>query len=262
MTGERRDDWCPQEELAVGFAMHALEPDEEARLRDHLPGCARCREAVRATEEVTAALGASVPQHEPPPRLRARLMAEVERTPQEGVRQAVAAPVPLEPRRRRGGAWRRVLAAAAGVAVLAGAGVVGVRLDRLGDEVVAQGQRADRLESALRLAADPTASRAVLRTDSGEEVALLLSADDGAAVVPTRLSPNDGQHTYVMWGTSTQPATPLAVFDITSDGSVVGLAGWSPAAHQHTGFAISLEPGRAMPAEPTRVVAAGQVASA
>ncbi|MFT7837698.1 anti-sigma factor [Saccharothrix sp. BKS2] len=261
MTGERRGDWCPQEELAVGFAMHALEPDEEARLRDHLPGCARCREAIRATEEVTAALGASVPQLDPPPRLRARLMAAVEQEPQESGPRAVAEPVVLETRRRRGGTWRRVLAAAAGVAVLAAGGVAGVRLDRLGDEVAAQGERADRLEGALRLAADPSASRAVLRTGSGEEVAVLLSADDGAAVVPTRLSTNDREHTYVVWGTSTDPAAPLAVFDVTSDGSVVGLAGWSSDAHRHTGFAISLEPGRAMPAEPTDVVAAGQVAS-
>jgi anti-sigma factor RsiW len=243
--------------------MHALEPEEEARLRAHLPGCARCREAVRATEEVAATLGSSVPQLDPPPRLRARLMAAIAETPQETSRVEVPAPVPLEPRRRRGVTWQRVLATAAAVVVVAGAGVVGVQLDRLGDEVAAQEQRADRLEEALGLAADPSASRAVLRTPSGEAVAVLMSSDDGAAVVPTHLTPNDrARQTYVVWGTSTTPAAPLAVFDITSDGSVVGLAGWSPDAHRHTGFAISLEPGRAMPTEPSDVVAAGQVASA
>ncbi|MBY8853026.1 hypothetical protein K7G98_34275, partial [Saccharothrix sp. MB29] len=67
--------------------MHALEPDEEARLRAHLPECAHCGETVRSAEEVTAALGSSVRQYDPPDRLRARLMAAIEDTPQEQVRR-------------------------------------------------------------------------------------------------------------------------------------------------------------------------------
>ena len=57
MSGDRKTEWCDQEELAVGWAMHALEPDEEAQLRAHLPECATCRRTVRNTEEVTAGSG-------------------------------------------------------------------------------------------------------------------------------------------------------------------------------------------------------------
>ncbi|WP_051766946.1 anti-sigma factor [Saccharothrix syringae] len=258
MTGERRDDRCPHEELAVGFAVHALEPDEEARLRDHLPGCERCREMVRATEEVTAAVGATVPQYDPPPRLRARLMAAIEDVPQERVAEVV----PLAPRRadRR---WRRALVAAAVVVGLVAVGAVGVRLNRLGDEVAAQTERANRLEGALGRAVDPATDRVVLRTPSGEAVAVLLSARDGATVVPTHLQNNDraGQ-TYVVWGASTPEPVPLAAFDVTGNGVVVPLEGWTADAHKHTLFALSVEPGRTMPAKPSDVLAAGQVASA
>ncbi|MGM1060059.1 anti-sigma factor domain-containing protein [Saccharothrix sp. Mg75] len=274
MTGEQRDDWCPQEELAVGFAVHALEPDEEAQLYAHLPTCERCRQTVRATEEVTAALGSSVRQYDPPDRLRARLMAAVDETPQEHVRRPapepapepapLAAPIPLEPRRRRAGGWgRRALVAAAVVVAVAGIGVAGVRINQLGDQVAAQDARAERLERVLDLAANPAANRAVLRSASGEEVAVLVSTEDSAAVVPVRLTSNDAAHqVYVVWGASTQDPVALATFDVGADASDAQVLTWSPDAHKHLVFALSLEQGRSMPQAPSGVLASGQVGSA
>ncbi|MEU5691970.1 anti-sigma factor [Actinosynnema sp. NPDC020468] len=263
MTGEQRDDWCPQEELAVGWAMHALEPDEEARLRDHLPGCTRCREAVRSTQEVTAALGGSVRQYEPPARLKARLMEAIEHTPQERVapEPALAPVVRLDEQRSRPKWGRRLVAAAAALVVLAVIGVAGLRFDDLSDRVAQQDQRTNQLESALQVAADPTTNRAVLRTDSGEPLAVLLSGDHNAAVMPMALKSNDrSSQIYVVWGISTPDAVPLATFDVSSDSDVT-LLSWSTAAHAHNNFAISLEPGRTAPSTPTNKVAAGQVAS-
>ncbi|MDQ2583896.1 anti-sigma factor domain-containing protein [Saccharothrix yanglingensis] len=272
MTGEQRDDRCPQEELAVGFAMHALEPDEEARLRAHLPECARCRETVRSAEEVTAALGSSVRQYDPPDRLRTRLMAAIEDAPQEQVRRApvhrvaqqVVEPVPLEPRRHRRAGWaRKALAAAAVLVAVVGIGVVGVRLNQLGDQVAAQEARADRLERALDLAADPSANRAVLRTPSGEAVAVLVSTEDSAALMPMHLTSNDTTNqVYVVWGASTPAPVALATFDLGGDTSDVQVLAWSPDAHKHSLFALSLEQGRSMPPEPSDVLASGQVGPA
>ncbi|WP_158853064.1 anti-sigma factor [Saccharothrix deserti] len=259
----QRDDWCPHEELAVGFAMHALEPDDEAWLRAHLPECARCRQAVRATQEVTATLGGSLRQYEPPQQLRTRLMAAIENTPQ--VRAPVAEPIALESRRRRrSGGWGRKLAvAAAALVVVAGIGVAGVRFDQLNDQVAQQDVRAEQLERALRVAADPETNRAVLRTKSGDTLAVLLSGDDAAAVVPVKLPSNDvaGQ-TYVVWGTSAAEPVALATFDVAADGSDVRLLAWSPDAHEHSGFAISLEAGRQAPVKPSAVLASGQVGTA
>ncbi|WP_433272732.1 anti-sigma factor [Actinosynnema sp. CS-041913] len=247
--------------------MHSLEPDEEARLRAHLPGCAQCRKAVRATEEVTAMLGGSVRQYDPPPRLRARLMDAVEHTPQEHVAQRpVAAPVPLERHRRRatGGLGRRLLAAAAVVVALVAVGVAGVRFNQLNDRVAVQEQRNRELNEALLLAASPDTNRAVMRSPTGgEPVAIVLSGSDRAAVMEMKLAPNNAtDQTYVVWGRSTQAPVPLATFDVSAEDHRVRLLSWSPDAHKHSEFAISLEQGREMPVKPSSVVALGQVGAA
>lgn len=252
MTGERNDDRCPEDELAVGYAMHALEPDEEALVRAHVSGCERCQETVRATREVTAALGGSVRQYDPPERLRARLMDAIEHTPQA---------VPLDSRRDRSRGWgRKVLLAAAALVVVAGVGVAGVRFGQLDDRVAQQDVRAGQLERALRIAADPSATRAVLQDESGDAVAVLLSAGDDAAIMPVGLPANDAaRQVYVVWGTSTPEPVALATFDVPVGGSDVRLLAWSPDAHRHEGFGISLEEGRTAPARPSAVLASGQV---
>ncbi|GAA3862670.1 hypothetical protein GCM10022243_31480 [Saccharothrix violaceirubra] len=255
MTGERRDAWCPQEELAVGWAMHTLEPDEEAFFSAHLSGCALCARTVRSTQEVTAVIGGSVPQYDPPPRLRGRLMEAIGHTPQQHV---VAAPVPevvvaLRPRQPK--TRRNVLVAAAAVVLVAAVGIVGVRFGQMSDQLADQ----DRLRSALEVAVAPGTDRAVLRAESGEPIAVLLSGDREAAVMPMDLKSNDvATQTYVVWGTSAPIPVPLATFDVGSTRDV-RLLTWSPDAHKHRGFAISLEPGRAAPSAPTDVVAKGAV---
>lgn len=273
MTGERWDEGCHQEELAVGWAMHTLEPDEETLFRAHLPGCARCRRTVQSTEEVTAVLGGSIRQEDPPPHLRARLMAAIEHAPQESVapapvkpaqQEGVAAPVVLDSRRRRVVTRTRVLLAAAAVVLIALiAGVLGVQYAKLSDQVAAQTAQTEQLQQALRVAADPATNRAVLRTDKGDPVAVLLNGDHDAAVMPVKLNPNDAaKQVYVVWGTSTNNPVPLATFDVQPGTREMTLLSWSPNAHVHKGFAISLEPGRAAPATPSAVMAQGQVALA
>lgn len=76
------DSRCPQAEQSVGWAVHALEPAEEAEAAAHLPTCKECRELVRETEEVLAMLGSSDEMFEPPAGLRAGLLARVAVTPQ------------------------------------------------------------------------------------------------------------------------------------------------------------------------------------
>ncbi|MCG8921846.1 anti-sigma factor [Lentzea sp. CC55] len=259
-------DPCAQEELAVGWAMHSLEPDEEALVRDHLPTCPPCRGTVRATQEVLAGIGGAVRQEQPPPRLRARLMEQIEHTPQEppahhDTPRHAAAPIPLRPQHRRR-TGRALLAAAAAAAVLAGGAYLGVRVNQLSDQVTASEARTNDLNTALSLAADPSTNRAVLRTDKGDEVAVVLSNSSAAAVVPKGLKPNDSGHVYVVWGASTKAPVPLAMFDVRAGSTDPQLLAWSSEAHKHTTFAVSLEPGRQLPPEPSDVVAGGQVAPA
>jgi hypothetical protein len=264
VNAARGDGRCPNEELAVGWALRALEPDDEHALRAHLPSCAVCQEIVRSTEQVTALLGGSAPQEEPPARLRQKVLGAVARTPQEAYEPLPfrlgsalseapgrSAEIVRLPRSRN-----RVmqLSAAAVVLLLAVAvGVLGWQVNRLDGQQQTQAQ-------VLSVLSDPTMHRTVLRGTDGQEAAVLLSSPQSAAVVPLGLRPNNAaDQIYVVWGLST--GTPIALSSFDVSGAAAQLLSWNSAAAQHQKFAISLEPGRALPAKPSDVVASGQVTS-
>ncbi len=77
------------EDLAA-YALGALEAEPAAELERHLEGCERCRVELRWLTPAVQALPESVERVEPPPGLRARLMAEAE----------AEAPAPETERRR------------------------------------------------------------------------------------------------------------------------------------------------------------------
>jgi hypothetical protein len=65
----RPDEHRSFEELAVGHALSALEPDEEQRFLAHLDSCARCRREVDEHLATAAHLAYSAEDVEPPPSL-------------------------------------------------------------------------------------------------------------------------------------------------------------------------------------------------
>lgn len=81
----------------------ALEPAEEAELERHLEGCERCREELGWLGPAVATLPESVPPLQPPPALRARILAEA----QADAAESAAA---VEGGSRRRAAWLRGLA--------------------------------------------------------------------------------------------------------------------------------------------------------
>src|SRR6266542_3281215 len=64
------------EELAAGFALGALEPDDEQAFHRHLEGCPSCRSSLREFEELTSSMALAAPQVEPPASLRAGIRRE------------------------------------------------------------------------------------------------------------------------------------------------------------------------------------------
>ena len=116
------------DELAVGWALHALEPEDEAVFARHLPGCARCAETVAETTAVMAAMATDLPQAAPSEGLRSRLQAAVAGTEQvhraaAPPAQAATVPVPRPSRRALA-----VALVAAAVATIAGLGIWNVVL--------------------------------------------------------------------------------------------------------------------------------------
>jgi anti-sigma-K factor RskA len=73
MNGSDHNRWS--EDLAA-YMLGALTPDEVAEFERHLEDCEHCRGEMRWFEPALQALPESVERQEPPPRLRAALMAE------------------------------------------------------------------------------------------------------------------------------------------------------------------------------------------
>ena len=66
---------CPHRELAVGWALHALEPADESPVAAHIPHCPTCTSTAAETEEIGATLGLSVTQANPSAELEQRVLS-------------------------------------------------------------------------------------------------------------------------------------------------------------------------------------------
>jgi hypothetical protein len=66
---------CPHRELAVGWALHALEPAGDSLVAAHMPRCPICTSTAAETEEVGATLGLSIPQAIPSAKLEQRVLS-------------------------------------------------------------------------------------------------------------------------------------------------------------------------------------------
>ncbi|MGY1856284.1 anti-sigma factor domain-containing protein [Modestobacter sp. SYSU DS0290] len=287
------DDHRAWDELAVGWALHALEPEDEDRFAAHLPSCARCARTVADTQQVMGALAADLPAAEPSDGLRDRLRVAVEETeqvrrPEPPPAQQPAAPadraLPAAARtgdrpagggldlvapRRRGEpdlrpAWRRVLPTAlvaAGVAAVLALGAWNVVL--AGDRDDARALAAQRSEVLEELLVPGRATIAPLTEEDGRQVATVVARDGQVQVLSTGLAPNDtADSTYVVWGVSDGSPVAIGEFDVVSPRMELLSVGSAAAGLDEYGaYAVSIEPGRQAPAEPTEIVAKGQVTS-
>ncbi len=63
---------------AAVYVLRAMEPAEELEYRDHLAGCAECREEVAALQQVVDALALSAPQYAAPAALRDSVLRSID----------------------------------------------------------------------------------------------------------------------------------------------------------------------------------------
>lgn len=268
-------------EQTVGWALHALEPDEELEAVEHLAVCDECRRLAADVTGATTELATALPQHEPPPWLRESIVEQARRTPQEGrggaqrpvARERGGAPGrpvgrhSLQPAERPRSRWARrpgvLVAAAAVVAVVVGGGVAVGQVQDMRAERDASIARAQQMEDLLTTLARPGTSHAFLADPddpAAGPMAAVVVHDGQRQVVPMGLAPNSVENqTYVLWGLDGD-ASPKAVgtFDVRpgADGPV---SVPSPGSGTFAMYAVSLERGRQAPAAPSGVVAAGQV---
>jgi hypothetical protein len=262
---------APFDELAVGYALHALEPEDEAFFVAHLAGCERCPVTVSETQDVMSAMATDLPQPEPSEGLLQRIRAAVEETeqlpaPTAGAPDPAARPVQVVPGPRRvaelRSGWRRAMPVglvAAALAAIVGLGLWNVVLTSDRDHLQATVAEQSAVMNSLL-----TSGRATIAPlqENGKAVATVVARGDEVDVILHGLSVNDTKsNTYVLWGMDGTPQ-PLGTFDVTSSQLAMKTVGsGSTGFDQYGTYGISLEPGRKAPSLPTGVVATGDVTS-
>lgn len=279
---------CARTEEAVGWALHALEPNEELAVEHHIPTCPDCQAAVYDTDVVMTHLASAVEMVDPPARLRDAILREVAVTPQvppqrlfpptaselaAAGRPTTSVPVPRRPTnappaatgpsgpsRQRGSRPRRLVAAAAALATVVVVGGLGLRTVQLQEQVDVAASQAGSTTELVRRLAQPGVAHALLARPDGTAVAAVVLTNGQRDVYTLGLTSNATDHTYVLWGLKdkTSAPQPLGAFDVATQDAgrrVVGPSGGDAFA----AYAISLEPGRTPPTSPTDVVAAGNL---
>jgi hypothetical protein len=276
--------------LAVGWAMSALDPEDEAIFLPHLAVCDRCTELVAQTTLTVGDIGFSVPDEAPPPALKDRLMAAVRNEPRGGAGPGWApppppppfsppVPLPAEPRREppvRGGApagadavplaarrarrWAPLTAAAAAAVLVVGLGGWNIKLRS--DESDLRGSLAQR-DQVIELVTRPGVLKTAPITPAGSDTPLgmIITRADGITVLATGLRPTaGGASRYWLWAldspTDANP-TPITGFDVTGNGPTAQVVTTGGGDLEAPVYAISAEPRSSNPTKPTTPVGAG-----
>lgn len=262
MNDQSRVEDCPHTELAVGWALHSLEPAEEPLVAAHLPECPLCARVASQAEETGAILGLSVPEYIPSAELEQRILSVTGTRWTEPVVPLVPPARPDRPIPRLSRLRFRELAGVAATILVAAAVVLGVRVVQLDGQLDQAQRQATALSETVRSAADPAAVRVPLVATDGQPVGMVLASHDQVAVVPTRLPSNRvADQTYVLWGLAGKTPIALGAFDVSGEAPQLHAVPLGARMETFTGYAVSLEPGRRAPAVPTEVVASGLVNS-
>ena len=186
---------CPSREDLTGVLLGALDRGQERRVSRHLARCADCQAEVRWLQPAVDVLSESVEQVEPPPELRARLLAEIREEasdPKRGRRL---------PRLQIGGLGLRPIAGLAVLALL-GAGLAGYLLNSGG-----QGQT----QTDAALVSPP------LKAEGGS--ANLETDDDSATLIAQGMPSLKGSAVYQVWVRRGAKVAPSSYFVPDSEGT-------------------------------------------
>lgn len=245
------------EQLAAGYVLGALEPDDENTFRRHLEGCTTCEAAVRELEGVVGALAYTATPVEPPPSLRASIRREIAATARpRSARPAVAAPAQLRPIRRgwTSGLVGRIAVAASIIAVIA----LGFWNLSLRDQNDLYQQRVAAFERAYQLLNDPAAQ--VVHLDQGpaaqqgaRATALVSSPKNKGVLIVENMPALPAGRVYEVWGIpkDTEPAQSAVPGGVFRPSTGISVVDFEMQIQPNTIFAVTNEPGPAGSRKPT-----------
>ncbi|GAC1332417.1 MAG: hypothetical protein NVSMB13_21100 [Mycobacteriales bacterium] len=274
------------EELAVGYALHALEPADEQAFVRHLAGCAACERAVAETDGVMTQLAYAAEVEEPPEALRQSILDGIrgsDRRARFRADPAVVADGPSVPapaaatapgrnelaeqsaRRSRLRRWS-TSAGAPWAAVAAGLVLVlslGMWNLVLRSDNAAKDAAAARQQAVIRIIQDP-ATRTVALTPTDPHVrATAVLKNNHLWLLVDGLPANAPATTYVLWrDPGAVDASAIATFDVVGAGVNVVDAGQLPPelSPVHV-LAVTLEKGRTAPEHAGTALLTGAVAT-
>lgn len=234
------------EQLAAGFALGALEPDDEQALQRHLEGCPTCKASVRELDELVGVLAYAAPRVSPPASLRAVIRRGSGQTARRRVISAV-------------GSWSgpRVavrLAVAVGLVALFALSLWNLALR---DQHDLDRFRMGNLEAALHMLDDASAQPVPLSGSASAQGAratvLASSRQDRGVLVVESLPQLPEDKVYELWSLpqgDPARATRALVFSFRSGRSVHAIR-FSVPIQPNTAFAVTKEPGPRGSGSPT-----------
>jgi anti-sigma-K factor RskA len=264
-------------EHAALFVLGALTPEERAEFEAHLAGCSECAAEVRSMSAVPAMLAQAVPQVEPPPALRDRVLrlvasgssaAEQARSPHVPRHTGVLAP------------WLAVAASVALTVALGGyaqalRGRIGALETRLRG-ALARAEAGDRqLADVRRVAADAESRVAVLAAPDLNRIDLAgqpaapqasgrgyWSRSRGLVFTATSLPALPAGRTYQLWVLPAQgsPISSGWLFRPDAAGRAAALFDTPADLPRPTALAVSIEPDGGVPAPTGALYLVGRLA--
>jgi anti-sigma-K factor RskA len=242
------------EQLAAGYALGALEPDDEHAFAAHMDGCPACRQTVRERELVLLEVAHSVPPASPPRALRRGIRRRMGRI--RGRRRPVL-------RRRVPPALARL-----GAVVLAAAVVFGLAFWNmtLRNQVALEQRRRSEIEAVGRLLNSGQAQVVALAPAAGgpgRGTVIASAAGDEGVLLVEGLPPPAGR-VHQLWAiptaTGLDQAIPIRTWTPTRGTAIIRFGGLPLGGDQ--AFAVTTEPlgGSLRPTLPAVLVSAGLVA--
>ena len=212
------------EELAAGYVLGALEPDDEHAFQRHLEGCPTCQATVRELEAVVGELAYSAPPADPPDTVWAGIRRQIK---PEARRGAVPGPAPTAAPAPGGrgtvpqtggqapaGRGLRLLPGLTAAAAILLVVVLSLWNLNLRDENAVYRDRVAALERATQLANDPTANLVALNeapgAPPGAQASVIASTrEDRGVLLVENLPPLARGRVYELWGipAGADPAT-------------------------------------------------------
>jgi hypothetical protein len=214
------------EELAAGYVLGALEPDDEHAFQRHLESCPTCQANVRELEAVVGELAYGAPPADPPDTVWAGIRRQIK--PEAARRGAVPGPAATAaghggaapggpataPAPGTAGRGLRLLPGLAAAAAILLVVVLSLWNLNLRDENAVYRDRVAALERAAQLANDPTANLVSLQnTPAGppgvQATVIASTREDRGVLLIENLPPLQRGRVYELWGipAGSDPAT-------------------------------------------------------